>query len=41
MNIVMLECFYEILESVKIDSVNSVSQLWIMLGSLDSTVLYI
>ena len=35
MNIVKLELlvFYEFLESVKSDSVNSISQFWIMLGS--------
>ena len=41
MNVVMLELFYEFLETLKVDSVNSISQLWIMLGSQDSAVLYI
>ena len=27
--------------ALKVDSVNSISQLWIMLGSQDSAVLYI
>ena len=30
MSIVTVELFYEFLESVKVDSVNSISQLWIM-----------